>query len=182
MQLQTLALLDELIDSPPEWHKLLDNLERAITLSKQPDLCERPQPLPIPNTSFLSSDSSEHPDGSMFEANYNCEVQEAFRDILKFLTTFQRKISRVEYRARSSRFATSIKDSHIGAEVDRLDNEGTLTVERVDEIHLVQNALEKCQKQCKGAAFEVIQGKDSGKIQQMKNEFARMTKAIEELR
>ena len=128
----------------------------------------------------LISRPLEHPDRSVPEGNYNSLVQNAFGDIIRFLSIFGRKIRSVGKQARlaevMARAVCDIEDNYTGGEASGLEireKEGMTPVAKVDEIDIVQDVLiglDKCQKLCEDAAFEVIQrGESRDKIQEMKN-------------
>jgi hypothetical protein len=140
-----------------------------------------------------TSQPSEHPGRFVLEGNYNSLVQKAFRDIMEFLSTFGKKIRDVGKQARlakiMARAAIDIGDNYNGGEIgcsEIMDNEGTPTAEKVDEMDIVQEvkkALDKRLKLCDEAAFEVIQhGESRDKIQEMKNEFVRVVETSAKLR
>ena len=126
------------------------------------------------------SQTSEHPGLSVLEGNYNSQVQKAFEDILKFLSRFGGKIRRIENQAKLTKImAHGDYSARFGCSEIK-DIEGMATVEEVDEMDITQvkKALVKCQKLCEDAAFEAMRREVGDKIQQMKDEFARMIETI----
>jgi len=118
----------------------------------------------------------------MPEGNYNSEVQKAFEDIIRFLSTLRRKIRGVGKQARMEKIMARARAA---IDIEIQDNEGTPTAEKVDGMDLaqVEKALDECQNLCENAAFEVLRlGESGGKIQKMKKEFARMIEIAAKLR
>ncbi|KAH6667757.1 ras family-domain-containing protein [Halenospora varia] len=231
-----IEVLDDLIDSLPEWDNLLNHLEGEISRSAiantrslvpalrpnenvglrllqklatlhVPRFAKRQRSFPGINSFQLVSQNqrassvgrgmsqpSENPDYSVLEGNYDLQVQGAFKDILTFLSRFEKKIRDFEreekFTERMARMKAVIDvgdnciDGEVGLEIR--DNEETPAAEKVKKMGIVQQlklALGKCQNLCKDAGHEVIRRGECGdKIQEMKKEFAGMIEIAAKLR
>jgi hypothetical protein len=139
-----------------------------------------PQSLPVSRKRKASSvgdtsQPSEHSDRLVLEGNYNTGVQNAFRDIFDFISTFGTRIGRLT-RARHAENIARLKaatgNGMSTVKIAKSQKQGSFEIKGMPTF---QMALEKCQNLCIEASFQVIRhGESADKIQEMKNEFARM--------
>lgn len=149
------------------------------------------QSLPVINTASLEQKAKpagyEPPDLPIRSGpvgTYDYQVQNAFREIVQFLSDHLRRVWEVEKRSRRLPYTVlNIDNNHTGKSCcsnisnnKRTPSEKGLKVDRVEE---VKEVLLRCESLCEAASFDILRDGDSrDKIETMKTEFTAMLMSI----